>query len=169
MRARRDLAALVPEGERVVLRIKPGLLSIVARRGWWHLGVLAAALVAIPLMPGASIFVVASAIIVASMVIWDALVWASRGYVLTDQRIAASGGVLNRWGVSVPLDRVQHAVISRRLIERLTGLGTIGVATAGTDAIDVAWVMIDRPRATLARVRDEVDRVRKSRPQGDLP
>lgn len=162
MSARHDLAALVPEGEAVVLRIKPSVLSIAARHLWWHAVVFAAlggaiAGVADPWRGRAALALAAT---FALVVVWDALVWASRAYVLTDRRIAAMGGVLRRWGVSVPLDRVQHVVLSRTIAERLTGLGSLGVATAGTGEIELAWVMIDRPRGTLARVRERVDAAR---------
>lgn len=163
MPARADLAALVPEGETVVLRIKPSVLSIAARRLWWHVALAAlaaAALLWLPAWQAVAVWGLVGAL--AAMVGWDALVWASRAYVLTERRIAAMGGVLRRAGVSIPLDRVQHVVLSRSIAERLTGLGSLGVATAGTGGVELAWVMIDRPRGTLARIRERVDAARRS-------
>ncbi|MEN0021594.1 MAG: PH domain-containing protein [Planctomycetota bacterium] len=162
---RSSVEGLVPSGERVVLRIKPSLLSIPLRA----LPVLTAAVVAVgigvfglPAIGVESPVPVGLYSVVAAVValIWQTIAWTQRTYALTERRIAAAVGVFNRAGLGLPLDRVQHVVLTRSLLERFAGVGTLGVASAGTGSVELRWIMIDRPKETAARVRAAVDAVR---------
>lgn len=75
--------------------------------------------------------------------------WFARRYTLTERVITASDGVLRRWRVEMPLERIQHAVLHQTILERLLGLGTVGVSSAGGSGLEVLWLWIERPRAAL--------------------
>lgn len=76
---------------------------------------------------------------------WQLLEWGSRLYVLTDRRIITRTGVLRLTVFETQLKNVQHTSVFASLRERLTGLGTIGFATAGSDTFESFWVMIRQP------------------------
>jgi dephospho-CoA kinase len=59
--------------------------------------------------------------------------------------------------------RVQHVVLVRTLLERLTGTGTLGFATAGTAGIEAAWMIIERPIRRVQEVRAVLDVARSGR------
>ena len=153
-----------PEGERTLVSLRPGVLSIVLRSAApvGVLGVLALALAwpaaggGVPGVGAAAAWTVLA--IGALKLLWETAVWASRRYVLTDRRVVRTSGVLRRITVEARLERVQHVVLYRSLGERLLGLGTIGFATAGTDAIEVAWVMIARPHEAWLKAKEAIDR-----------
>lgn len=84
---------------------------------------------------------------------------ASSEFVLTERRAVWRSGILRRLTVEVPLRRVQHVLLVRSFRERLAGLGTIGIASAGTDGIEIAWGMIARPEHVFGLVRAGVDSV----------
>jgi dephospho-CoA kinase len=84
---------------------------------------------------------------------WQVLVRQSRQYSITSRRLIAWRGVIRRTMVEIPLDRVEQIVIDRTLGERLLGLGTVCVTSAGSQTIDLAWVMIADPQAAVDRVR----------------
>lgn len=153
-----------PSGERTLVSLRPSVLSIVLRSvvPVGALGVLALAL-AWPAARGGVPGVAAAAgwtvlAVGALKLLWETAVWASRRYTLTDRRVVRVSGVLRRFTVEARLERVQHVVLYRSLGERLLGLGTIGFATAGTDAVEVAWVMIARPHEVWAQAKEAIDR-----------
>lgn len=91
-------------------------------------------------------------------IVFESLLRASRAYTLTNHRLLAVSGVLRRVSVEIALERVQQVVLDRTLLERLFGLGTIGVTSAGSQMIDLAWVMVHRPGERLAQIRDALDK-----------
>lgn len=97
------------------------------------------------------------------LLVWQAIVRACIVYVLTDRRIVAAFGVFRRTGADVPLTNVQHLVMDRTFLERVFGVGTIGVATAGTGRVEVVWMSVPNPEATLSHIRRAADDARSSR------
>ncbi|MBC7834078.1 MAG: dephospho-CoA kinase [Phycisphaerales bacterium] len=146
-----------PPDEPVLWKLKPSPWFIVLRPLGWLVtlaaGALASLLAPWPAWTGdhglfpAALFTIA----LVMLILWFALEWWMREYILTARRIIAVWGVLRRAMVEAPLPRVQNAVMHRAIRERLFGLGTLGFATAGTDGVEVVWIMIDRP---LERLRD---------------
>lgn len=86
--------------------------------------------------------------------VWATLQWLSRLYVLTDRRVIRRLGVLRTFTFQAHLQQVQHTQLIRRLRERLFGLGTIGVATAGTGLNEAFWEMLAQPYAVHQRLID---------------
>lgn len=83
----------------------------------------------------------------------EVLLWQSRRYTLTNARMVAESGVVRRTRVEVPLRNIQQIALDRTGGERLLGLGTIVVTSAGSQTIDLAWVSIARCEARLGAVR----------------
>ncbi len=102
----------------------------------------------------------------AARFVWACLDWFCRRYVLTDVRIVAVRGVLNVVRFDVPLRRVQHLAMSRSLLERLFGVGTVAAASAGTGGHEVVWRTVSRPDDAMGMARERVDTVSR---KGDGP
>lgn len=76
---------------------------------------------------------------------WQFLEWLSRVYVLTDRRVIRVKGVVRVQVFEAPLQRVQHTHTTFSLRERLFGLGSIHLATAGTGSTEASWLMLSNP------------------------
>jgi len=84
---------------------------------------------------------------------WEFIVWINRAYALTTRRVIATSGVFRRLRIDIPLHRVQQVVVDRTLGERVLGLGTVLVTSAGSQSVDLAWVMIAGPDAAAEMIR----------------
>lgn len=152
----------IPDDERVIGSIKPSVLSIALRPlvmiAVVGLLALTAQLISARFGPAAwgRLSLWSAGGLVAARLAWETLVWASRRYVLTDRRVIEVRGVLQRHATEIALDRVQHVLVFKTIRERVFGLGTIGFASAGTGAPDIAWVMIARPHRALRTVRQAI-------------
>ncbi len=157
------LRKYVPADERVVLWLRPSLLFIVIR-AWWVVVAVVALAGVVRLVAGvldapqvASRAVWGGAGLVVLVLVWQFLEWLSRLYVLTERRLICVAGVLMQNVADVPLRNVRNVVVVRGVIERLTGLGTLGAASAGTDGYEVVWLLVRRPDEVLRTVRGAVD------------
>lgn len=92
------------------------------------------------------------------------LTWRSREYVVTDQRLLRTDGILNKRSVSVPLERINNLLVAQSIFGRMWNYGTL-TALAGNDyAADVFHYVpgvLDFQRAVLS--------VRETRQRGDAP
>lgn len=160
----RRLSPFVPEGERILIAIRPspwfillrslGLLAGLGAVGGllvWTTGRLAPRL-----KTDLVIWVFVG--IGAARLLWETLQWGARLYVLTDRRALRLAGVIRRYVAELPLSRLQHLTVFRSLAERITGVGTLGLATAGSGDVEMFWIMVPRPQALLAKVREAADR-----------
>lgn len=100
---------------------------------------------------------------------WQIGEWLSRKYVLTPQRIVAVGGLLRRVVADLPLRHVRQIGISQSVPERLLGLGTLTVATAGAAGFVLNWAAMRRPQDLLAKVREVVDAAQEQRTGNPVP
>ncbi len=150
-----DVASTIGEDERVLFAVRPGFLFIIAS-SWKSLAVLVAVGVVLIAVPGLQWRwgPLLSALVAVARLAWAGVVWWNIRAVLTDRRACVGAGVFQRAVTSLPLDRVQHVAMSRLLVERLMGLGTVGIASAGTGGHEVVWPMLNAPRAVLAMVRE---------------
>jgi dephospho-CoA kinase len=143
--------------EVVLIRTRPGLAFVfLHRQGWW-------------LVPAALLLLAHSAaarmwstnpvpwmvwVAVAWLVIGLAFrlaAWWCRSYVVTERRVVIRTGVLSRAAADVPRFRIQHTTMTQSPIERLLGLGTIGVSTADGPAVNL--LMVPNPHAVLDELR----------------
>lgn len=157
--------SFVPAGERVRLSIKPSPLFILLAPLRSLVATLGLSLGAFALLRGGWLtkswgLDPALALWIGAGVAWLLLIgsildWLGRRYVLTDRRLLRVRGVLRQHVADVPLDRVQSLELSRRLRERLFGLGSVGVLTAGSGGLpELWWAMVPRPHAVLDRLRE---------------
>jgi dephospho-CoA kinase len=164
---------LIPPGERVLLDASPSLLQIFLE----PLGTMLALLVmlaltlwVLPTVTGRAAPTWLAWSILGLLVlraIWSAVLWSCRRYVLTDQRILASVGVIRRVVVDVPLKNIQHLRVIKSRRERLTGIGTLAVDTSGNSDTEIYWFMIDKPEAALAAVRAAMQAAASPLPGGE--
>ncbi len=164
------LGQLVPDGETVLLALKPHplfvvlsvltpLAALVATAGvaWWIGGRSAATgdLMELVLRRAVVVALGCATLLVA----WQCLEWLTRLYVLTDRRVMRVSGVLRQTTFDLPLRRVQHVVLYRSLRERLVDLGTIGFSSAGPGrAAEFWWYMVAHPVEQMETVRRAIER-----------
>lgn len=154
----------IPRSERVIVRDRPHWLFIITGAWKWIIvGGLLWALLAVG--AGRTGWVILGTLgwIVLAIVVLRLLIgaidWIVREHILTDARIIAQYGILRTVRTDLPLRRVQHLVLVRPLAERVFGLGSIGVASAGTGSIEVVWRAVDHPTRTLELIREHTRRV----------
>lgn len=100
-------------------------------------------------------------IILSAGLVWRVVEWMSRRYEVTDEMIRVRAGVFVKVGADIPTWNIQHATLYRGLFEQLLGLGSIGIATAGSDGPVAYLVMVPKPNALLEivqRAAEEAER-----------
>ncbi len=85
--------------------------------------------------------------------------WLAREHILTETRVIARSGIIRRVQVELPLARVQHSMLVKPFGERLMGLGSIGLTTAGTGGVDLVWRGVELPERVLETIRQQVQRM----------
>ncbi|MCC6678349.1 MAG: dephospho-CoA kinase [Phycisphaerales bacterium] len=149
-------------GETVLLSIRPSVwfvlirsltliivMGLIAALAAWGFSAARAA--------GGAWVVLGAAAIAVLKFMWEILEWASRSYLLTDRRIVRRAGVLRRDIADLPLRNIQHITIHRSLLERLLGVGTVGMATPGTAWTEVYFLHVDDPEGIMRKVRAAMD------------
>lgn len=85
---------------------------------------------------------------------WSAIERRAAEYLLTDRRAVWSGGVLGRYTVECPLDRVHQISVAQGLMERVVGVGTVRVRSGAEGGPPVVWRWIAEPVRVAERVRE---------------
>lgn len=85
--------------------------------------------------------------------IWEVAVWSTTTYTLTDRRIKARFGVLSRIEVEIPHEKIQNVTLLKRLRDRVVGVGSIGIDSAGSGGVEIWWLMIADADAVASQVR----------------
>ena len=73
------------------------------------------------------------------------LQWGSRTYVLTDRRLIRIRGVFTIDIFQCNLNKIQNTFLILTLPERILGLGSIALTTAGTGAVEAIWRHVKSP------------------------
>lgn len=161
----------VPKGERVIIAMRPSVLFVLLSR-WRVMAGLGAAGGAWCWVDAAirgdlgtmsmslRMAILAWLLPITLVAVYNAIDRATRLYLLTDQRAMRVSGIIRQVVIDAPLARVQSVALTARARERVLGLGTPIIATAGSEAGAMAWTMIERPSDTLHALRREVDRAR---------
>ena len=84
---------------------------------------------------------------------------------VTEDRILIRQGILKKTSLDLPLDRIQAVNVQRSLTDRLLGLVTVSVDTAGSGAVEA---VIPSVKAAFAdRIREQVAAARREGPASD--
>jgi len=159
-------AHLLDGDEIVILAIKPSLWFVVFISFRWLVAtmllILAAGWVA-NLVPqvNAPMIIKAAVILAAGRIGLAVLQWVSRLYVLTNRRIMRLTGILNVDLFECPLTKIQNTYLTLVWYERLTRLGTISFATAGTGGVEASWINVNNPLELHERVRSAIHRAQR--------
>ncbi len=148
---------LLPDNTPIIHVFKPGAWSLLVRkpvRQLVFIALISLMLAFAPrlnlaltlLVPGLVIFVLID-------FVWELLVWRSTALVLTENSVMKITGVLTQHTVEIHLDKVQHAVVRRTVIQRLLGIGDVGFASAGTAVLEQVWSDIPHTAQILAQIR----------------
>ncbi len=89
---------------------------------------------------------------------WQALQWIGAVYVLTDRRVIRVRNFFRPEVFQTELKKLQHTDLIFSVRERLFGLGTIALATAGTGVPEAYWLMIRRPLAVHRKIVQAINR-----------
>ncbi|MFN7021451.1 MAG: dephospho-CoA kinase [Phycisphaerales bacterium] len=107
------------------------------------------------------------------LLLYSSLERSAESYRLTPTHAVWESGIFRRLRVDAPLENIQHAVLYRSIRERIFGLGTIGLATAGSDSVEIVWKMIEHPERELETVRAAIAAAKSAgappRPAGNEP
>ncbi len=99
---------------------------------------------------GASLWAIASAATIAILV-FSVVSWWRFTFVVVDDELVVTKGVLSVERLVIPLDRVQSVSIDQRLLHRLVGLVSASVDTAGSAGAEVEIAAIDVATAEALR------------------
>lgn len=169
-RASTTLAALfaghvLQDGELILLLIKPSLWFVVLS-GLKFIGVVLIAMIGAAILdqqlPGRnSVYQELGLFVLAGRVMWGALQWMGRLYILTDMRIVRLSGVFTVEIVDCPLRKVARTRLHRTVRERLTGVGTIEVIPVDEDLPISYWNTIARPRSVQEQIIAAINRAKQ--------
>lgn len=136
--------------------LKPSLVVVLTRAPWLMLLTLGAAAGGIVyLLTFTLAWAIATAagwLVLGLGMVWLS-VWAPARYVLTSERIESREGLIARSIRVMPVANMQHVVVRQGFIERLTGTGTVLLASAGTGTYAMVWRTIRDPNAWASKIR----------------
>jgi uncharacterized membrane protein YdbT with pleckstrin-like domain len=75
-------------------------------------------------------------------------------YLLTDQRLRISRGIVRKNVQETRLDRVQNVNYTQGILDRIFGVGTVDFDTAGTDDSEFRFEWINDPETVVRAVDD---------------
>jgi hypothetical protein len=149
-----SLAALfaghvLQDGELILLLIKPSLWFVLLSSLKFIAVVLILMISAALLdhqLPGRnSVYQEFGLFVLAGRVMWAALQWMGRLYILTDMRIVRLSGVFNVEIFDCPLRKVARTRLHRTVRERLTGVGTIEIIPSDEELPISYWNTVAKP------------------------
>lgn len=100
--------------------------------------------------------------------VWSKLAYHFYRYELTDVGFRKELGVIYKVYVTIPYDRIQNVDIYRGILERILGLSTLNIQTAGAGGVVGAEGRLPGlSREVAEQLRDElIQRARQSKNQG---
>lgn len=84
-------------------------------------------------------------------------------YVLTTEEVYEKHGLLSRTVTNVRLDRVQNTGFTQSFGERLVGVGSVHLDTAGTAGTEFVLSSISEPERVNGLVTEQLDRIARRR------
>ncbi len=159
------ISHLLQPGETVILLLKPSLLFVPLASVSSLLGIamvtffLAWLERRFPELPGSDHMIIAMGVLLGTVrLLWQALEWSARLYVLTDRRIIRRRGVVRVSVFECPLANIQQTAVFQSLRERVFFLGTLCFATAGAASFIALWSYVQRPFEVQRTVAEAINR-----------
>ncbi len=163
---------LLNDGEKVILSLKPSGWLIYFLTWRWFFWVGIASLILAVWGPNlkirSEIFIIGIWLLAGFRFGLAVLQWTGLSYVLTERRIIRTRGVFNIDILQCDLNRIQHTQLYFPLAERILGLGSIGIATAGTGNIELYWITIQQPLEINQIINNTIDQTAKTTSQSDI-
>ena len=78
-------------------------------------------------------------------------------YTLTNKRVTAKAGIISRQVNEVGIRDIKSINVKQGIFERLFGLGTVEIASAGTAGIEVTFAGVSNPMRVRDLIRREKD------------
>jgi membrane protein YdbS with pleckstrin-like domain len=135
-----------PVGIVVTTVVAAWLLASITSLAWWT----------IPLLAGFAIV---------GWVIVPVVRWYTTSFILTDRRLITREGALMRRGHDVPLSRIRDVSVSRGVLERLVGSGTLAVEYAGERELEIPDV--PEIEAVQRKLNELIDALPEARAASD--
>jgi uncharacterized membrane protein YdbT with pleckstrin-like domain len=103
---------------------------------------------------------VIAALLVALTLVVGYLRRVSTKYLITNQRLRISRGVVRRHVQETRLERVQNVNYQQSVLDRVLGVGTVDFDTAGTDDSEFRFDWVDGPEEVVRAVDRAVEEAR---------
>jgi uncharacterized membrane protein YdbT with pleckstrin-like domain len=84
----------------------------------------------------------------------------STKYLITNQRLRISRGIVRRHVQETRLERVQNVNYQQSVIDRVLGVGTVDFDTAGTDDSEFRFDWVDGPEEVVRAVDHAIEEAR---------
>jgi uncharacterized membrane protein YdbT with pleckstrin-like domain len=84
----------------------------------------------------------------------------STKYLITNQRLRISRGIVRRHVQETRLERVQNVNYQQSVIDRVLGVGTVDFDTAGTDDSEFRFDWVDGPEQVVRAVDHAIEEAR---------
>jgi membrane protein YdbS with pleckstrin-like domain len=147
-----------PEAERVVLRINPSFKPILGRYILAAASGIAVGLVVGFLSGKPEVGVVAGFALAAFAALWAVAFHIRRNrthYILTNRNLTVEVGILSKSRTDIPLSKVQDVTVKQSLFERLIGVGSVVVESAGASG-RIPEINVDHPVEVSKQILSEV-------------
>jgi uncharacterized membrane protein YdbT with pleckstrin-like domain len=148
-------------GEEVVFEGHPSWRALLAYYAG-GLGIALVAGVALWLISGAGLGVLAFVVVLAGVLLIGFVRRIATVYMISTQRLWIRRGILSKHVQQTRIDRVQNVNTEQRFIERIMRVGTVDFDTAGTDDSDFRFVGVSSP----SQVAEAVDRAQREQAAG---
>lgn len=84
----------------------------------------------------------------------------STKYLITNQRLRISRGIVRRHVQETRLERVQNVNYQQSVLDRMLGVGTVDFDTAGTDDSEFRFAWVDGPEKVVRAVDHAIEEAR---------
>src|ERR687895_1859356 len=88
----------------------------------------------------------------------------STKYLITNQRLRISRGIVRRHVQETRLERVQNVNYQQSVLDRMLGVGTVDFDTAGTDDSEFRFEWVDGPEQVVGAVDNAIQEARAESP-----
>jgi uncharacterized membrane protein YdbT with pleckstrin-like domain len=88
----------------------------------------------------------------------------STKYLITNQRLRISRGIVRRHVQETRLERVQNVNYQQSVLDRVLGVGTVDFDTAGTDDSEFRFEWVDGPEKVVRAVDHAIEEARSEAP-----